>query len=114
MPFNDNDEFMGSSNSSASESMGSSDSYESTTFTTSTNTEQENKHVSSGGGLHLPENIGDWIQFFICLVFGAFGIHKFLEGKIGLGILYALTNGLFYIGWILDAIKYFRKASKLF
>lgn len=32
------------------------------------------------------------------------GIHKFYEGKIGLGILYILTGGLFWIGTIVDLI----------
>ncbi len=33
------------------------------------------------------------------------GIHKFYEGKIGMGILYLLTGGLFYIGTIVDLIN---------
>lgn len=38
----------------------------------------------------------------LCVLFGYFGVHKFYEGKIGLGILYLLTFGLFGIGWIID------------
>ena len=38
----------------------------------------------------------------ICL--GTFGAHKFYEGKIGFGILYLLTLGLFGVGVIIDLI----------
>ena len=46
-----------------------------------------------------------WIAFVLCLFFGYFGIHKFYEGKIGLGILYMFTMGLFSIGWLIDCIS---------
>jgi TM2 domain-containing membrane protein YozV len=34
------------------------------------------------------------------------GIHRFLLGQIGMGILYILTGGLCLIGTIVDAINY--------
>lgn len=43
-----------------------------------------------------------WVSFCLCLFLGYFGAHKFYEGKVGLGILYLLTIGLFGIGWIAD------------
>ncbi|MGN1135794.1 MAG: NINE protein [Oscillospiraceae bacterium] len=52
-----------------------------------------------------------WIAFFLCLFLGEFGIHKFYEGKIILGILYLCTGGLFGIGWILDCIGLFFKPN---
>lgn len=45
-----------------------------------------------------------WIAFFLCLFFGIFGVHRFYEGKIGTGILYLLTGGLFIVGAIVDLI----------
>lgn len=45
-----------------------------------------------------------WVAFFLCLFGGWFGLHKFYEGKIGMGILYFFTAGLFGIGWIVDII----------
>lgn len=44
-------------------------------------------------------------KFLITLFFGWAGIHKFLDKKIGTGILYLCTFGLFGIGWIIDTIK---------
>lgn len=43
-----------------------------------------------------------WVSFCLCLLLGYFGAHKFYEGKVGMGILYLLTFGLFGIGWIID------------
>lgn len=45
-----------------------------------------------------------WIALLLCFFLGMFGGHKFYEGKIGMGILYFLTVGLFGIGWIIDII----------
>ena len=45
-----------------------------------------------------------WVAFVLCLFLGFFGAHKFYEGKIGLGILYLFTAGLFGIGWFVDII----------
>ena len=43
-----------------------------------------------------------WVAFFLCLFLGYFGGHKFYEGKIGTGILYMFTGGLFVIGAFID------------
>lgn len=45
-----------------------------------------------------------WVAFFLCLFLGYFGAHKFYEGKVGMGILYLFTAGLFGIGWFIDCI----------
>ena len=50
-----------------------------------------------------------WTAFFLCLFLGMFGAHKFYEGRIGMGILYFFTAGLFYFGWIADCIGILRK-----
>lgn len=39
-------------------------------------------------------------------LFGVAGIHRFILGHIGLGILYFLTVGLCWIGTIVDAVNY--------
>ncbi|MGN0553333.1 MAG: NINE protein [Oscillospiraceae bacterium] len=52
-----------------------------------------------------------WVAFLLCLFLGPIGIHKFYEGKIGLGLLYLFTGGLFGIGWIIDCIRLFFKPN---
>lgn len=50
-----------------------------------------------------------WVAFFLCLF--TFCGHKFYEGKIGMGILYLCTAGLFGIGWIIDLISLAMKSN---
>ena len=38
--------------------------------------------------------------------FGFAGLHRFILGQIGLGILYLLTAGLCFIGTIVDLVNY--------
>lgn len=45
-----------------------------------------------------------WVAFLLCFFLGYLGAHKFYEGRIGIGILYLLTLGLFGIGWFVDCI----------
>ena len=47
-----------------------------------------------------------WIDFLICFFLGFYGVHKFREKKIGLGLLYLFTGGLFAFGWLFDCAKY--------
>lgn len=53
------------------------------------------------------KNINPVGYFFITLFFGLFGVHKFIDGKVGIGILYIFTYGLLCIGWIIDVIRAF-------
>lgn len=47
----------------------------------------------------------DWlVTLLLCIFLGEFGVHHFYAGRIGKGILYLLTLGLFGIGWIIDII----------
>jgi TM2 domain-containing membrane protein YozV len=45
-----------------------------------------------------------WVLAIICFFFGVLGIHRFLVGKIGTGVLWLFTGGLFGIGVIVDFI----------
>lgn len=40
----------------------------------------------------------------LCIFAGYVGAHKFYVGKIGTGIIYLFTAGLFGFGWIIDII----------
>ena len=44
---------------------------------------------------------GILIAFFL----GGLGIHRFLAGKIGTGIIWLLTGGLLGIGWLVDLMN---------
>lgn len=44
------------------------------------------------------------ITLLLCIFLGYLGIHKFYVGKIGGGLLYLLTGGLFGFGWVIDII----------
>lgn len=44
------------------------------------------------------------IAFVLCLLLGIIGVHRFYVGKIGTGILYVFTGGLFGIGFIVDLV----------
>jgi uncharacterized membrane protein YvbJ len=52
-----------------------------------------------------------WVAFFLCLFLGLVGAHKFYEGKIGMGILYIFTGGLFLVGAIIDLISILSKPN---
>lgn len=41
----------------------------------------------------------------LCIFLGGFGVHHFYVGRIGMGLLYLFTGGLFGIGWLIDILK---------
>lgn len=61
-----------------------------------------NTNIAAGGRGKAKSK---WVAFALCLLGGEIGLHKFYEGKIGMGILYLCTFGLCGIGWIVDIIK---------
>ena len=68
-----------------------------TNANTNTNVNQNN---SNGG-----KACNKWVSLCLCFFLGFFGAHKFYEGKIGMGILYIFTVGLFGIGVLIDFIS---------
>lgn len=57
-------------------------------------------------------NMDAWVDWAICVLLGWLGVHKFREKKVGIGILYLLTFGLFGIGWIVDIITHLLSAIR--
>lgn len=47
------------------------------------------------------------VKLLVTFFLGGFGVHKFMEHKTGLGLLYLFTCGLFGIGWLVDCIRAF-------
>ena len=74
---------------------------------TNVNTNTNINRNGYGGG--RPKN--KWVSFCLCLFLGFCGAHKFYEGKVGAGILYLFTVGLFSIGWIIDCISLLLKPN---
>ncbi len=44
------------------------------------------------------------IAFLLCFFLGYLGFHRFYVGKVGTGVLWLLTGGLFGIGVLVDCI----------
>lgn len=77
---------------------------------TNTNTNQ-NINTPIVAGLRAKNK---WVAFFLCLFLGYLGAHKFYEGRIGMGILYLFTGGLFGFGWLIDCIVLLLKPNPYF
>ena len=51
------------------------------------------------------KNINPLAYFCIVFFLGFFGVHRFIDGSIGTGLLYLFTVGVFGLGWIVDVLN---------
>lgn len=61
-----------------------------------------NTNTNTNVNENSKKKINKVVALLLCIFLGFFGAHKFYEGKIGMGILYLCTGGLFVIGWLID------------
>ena len=63
----------------------------------------------------MSENVSEkskTTDLLLCIFLGTLGVHRFYEGKIGTGILWLCTLGLFGIGWIVDIVMIVTNRAK--
>lgn len=72
---------------------------------TNTNTNSARSYTPRG------KRKNKWTAFWLWLFLGFVGGHKFYDGKIGTGILYIFTFGLFGIGWFIDLFGILNKPT---
>ena len=65
----------------------------------------ENTNVNAGAGVNSISPKSKAVALILAIFLGCLGIHRFYVGKVGTGILWFLTGGLFVFGWIYDIIK---------
>ena len=74
-----------------------------TVIINNTNT-NANVNTIAGGYGYMVSTRSRGVALLLSILLGYLGIHRFYVGKIGTGILYLFTGGLFGIGWIVDII----------
>lgn len=53
----------------------------------------------------VTSNKSKTVALLLCIFLGYLGVHQFYVGKVGLGLVYLFTFGLFGIGWMVDVIR---------
>lgn len=75
------------------------------------NNVNSNTNTVTAGGVPAGKKKSKWVCFFLWLFLGFVGGHKFYDGKIGTGIIYIFTVGLFGIGWLIDLFRILNKSD---
>ena len=64
------------------------------------NTNQNSNQNNMGGVAANAKN--KWVALLLLLFLGGWGAHKFYEGRVGMGIIYIFTAGIFGFGLFID------------
>lgn len=59
---------------------------------------------STSSSTATPVEVNANTYWYLTLLFGWLGIHRFYRRQMGMGFLYMFTGGGFFIGWIYDII----------
>ena len=71
--------------------------------------QRQTAHAPETETFHRGQPKNKWVALALCAFMGPAGIHKFYEGKPGMGLLYMFTGGLFGVGYIYDIISLLNK-----
>lgn len=65
----------------------------------------ENTNTNAGYGGNGISHKSKMVALILAIFLGCLGIHRFYVGKVGSGLIWLLTGGLFVFGWIYDIAK---------
>lgn len=65
----------------------------------------ENTNINAGYSGNGISHKSKMVALILAIFLGCLGIHRFYVGKVGSGIIWFLTGGLFVCGWIYDIAK---------
>lgn len=64
-----------------------------------------NINISDGRVFRAVSSKSKGFTLLLVIFLGYFGAHYFYVGKVGMGLLYLFTLGIFGIGWIVDIFR---------